>query len=72
MRGLERRAPLPEQLDLESLLSCIAESQEEAGRGAAEQRLSSCFASVSDLSEQRSSALGGGAAAAPGRQRGGA
>jgi len=32
MRGLERRAPLPEQLDLESLLSCIAESQEEVQR----------------------------------------
>ena len=30
MRGLERRAPLPDQLDLESLLSCIAEGQEEA------------------------------------------
>ena len=32
MRGLERRAPLPDQLDLESLLSCIADGQEEVLR----------------------------------------
>ncbi|CAE7333312.1 SPS2 [Symbiodinium pilosum] len=32
MRGLERRAPLPEQLDLESLLSCISDGQEEVQR----------------------------------------
>jgi len=29
MRGLERRAPLPDQLELESLLSCISDGQEE-------------------------------------------
>jgi len=32
LRGLERRAPLPERLDLESLLSCVAGDQAEVQR----------------------------------------